>query len=152
MTSDRLNNILARQESASEEKRKREERYAADQAEAAVRKNKVSLLWREQKSILLLVIDEINSLMKKNGVQLSHHTPTKSVIDTESMVIYFSDDDHHTRDMKRLAISVSDNGRIYINMGTRSLVPAKEFNFDIDDTSKEIWENTIIDFLDINTP
>ena len=57
-----------------------------------------------------------------------------------------------TRSHKKLLLSVRPNGEVYVSMGTRGMAAAKSYKFNLLEASDEQLEETVLDFLDINTP
>lgn len=151
-TEERLKGILARQTAAAE---KAKHDQAAAQAAAERAKDlrvRVTEKWQGQRAHIEQFIDRLNNEMSDLGTTLfvrASRYPSDESVQVDAMDIGF---ETSAGDMRKLALLVRPDGRIYVSIATRTVSPVKHYDLNVLEATDEQLEGTVLDFLDENTP
>ena len=153
-TDERLKGILARQASAAE--RAELDQVAAQEAAEKAKdlRLRVTEKWQGQRAHIEQFIDRLNKEMSDHGTTLfvrGSRYPVDESMHVDMMDIGF-EKYTSTGDMRKLAISVRPDGRIYVSIATRNISPAKHYDLNVFEATDGQLEGAVLDFLDENTP
>ena len=152
-TEDRLKEILARQAAAAKVEKDSEAEAKIVAGQLNELREAVTQNWPVRRAHIAAFVAKLNSQMKKNGHQLfvieSNSVSSHTGLEVDKMELGF---EPKTRSHKKLLLSVRPNGEVYVSMGTRGMAAAKSYKFNLLEASDEQLEETVLDFLDINTP
>jgi hypothetical protein len=152
-TEDRLKEILARQAAAAKVEKDSEAEAKIVAGQLNELREAVTQNWPVRRAHIAAFVAKLNSQMKKNGHQLfvmeSDSVSSHTGLEVDKMELGF---EPKTRSHKKLLLSVRPNGEVYVSMGTRGMAAAKSYKFNLLEASDEQLEETVLDFLDINTP
>ena len=152
-TEDRLKEILARQAAAAKVEKDSEAEAKIVAGQLNELRDAVTQNWPVRRAHIAAFVAKLNSQMKKNGHQLfvmeSDSVSSHTGLEVDKMELGF---EPKTRSHKKLLLSVRPNGEVYVSMGTRGMAAAKSYKFNLLEASDEQLEETVLDFLDINTP
>lgn len=151
MADDRLSEILKRQAAAAAAKRDRDARASEAAARAEDRREKAEAHWAQQSKELDSALAELNEKMAPNEIQLEKRWAENRGAHIDLVSIHYAgDSDRHS--LRRLNISILDNGQVSVSMGTKNQSPAKQYDFALADASRRKWLDCLLDFVDVNTP
>ena len=152
-TEDRLKEILARQAAAAKVEKDSEAEAKIVAGQLNELREAVTQNWPVRRAHIAAFVAKLNSQMKKNGHQLfvmeSDSVSSHTGLEVDKMELGF---EPKTRSHKKLLLSVRPNGEVYVSMGTRGMAAAKSYKLNLLEASDEQLEETVLDFLDINTP